>query len=359
MALQEISFEHETVLIFFDENNRDSVLAFRELLYLITDRNTAESSIEELQYFSVNVIANLKFNVFHGDTVAFILGAVAYRDIRTLIEEFDNKNIFWFCNDTTCVQVAQANDIGNLIRGIRTTIPGLTLADLVYLHFYTDIKSDAHGTLYHENSPDMIYNEANSSELMLHFPSSFMEKYRTALFFQGKILSEPEDFQIKQIEQWIEHICKIDPVLYEYADDFIENNNRGMETFFDMNQATISTALYLGSILFSNISREYMNVYRESSFPVQLKKFPQYSVVAINYSRATKDIFLYGVDEYELGLLFWYDNRHMHYKIYRLGANPDKFISCKTIAESFGGHGSYSEGTFSTWDSTLIFESVF
>lgn len=359
MKLEEISFGRDTVVIFHG-NDRDSVLAFRELIYFLTDKNVLASNIDELAFYSIDAAHVINYDVYvhNGDVMVFFVGSVEYSEIHRAIHTFGKDHVTWFCNDDTSVQVAQANDIGNTILGIRTTILGLTLADLVYLYFYTDIRSDAHGTLYHKENPDIIYNNANSSELMLQFPPSFMEKYRNSLFFQGKILSEPEDYQIKQIEQWIEHICKIDPVLYEYADDFIDNNNRGMEALFEMTEPTMATALYIGSILFSNTSREYMDVYKDSAFKAALKKFPEYSVVAINYSRATKDIFLYEVDDYELGLLFWFDGFRMNYEIYRLGANPDKFISCKTIAESYGGRGSTDKGSFKTIDSTLVFEPV-
>jgi hypothetical protein len=38
----------------------------------------------------------------------------------------------------------------------------------------------------------------------------------------------------------------------------------------------------------------------------------------------------------------------MWYKVWRMGKEPDKHISCKKIAEAYGGHGTDNYGEFKT-----------
>jgi hypothetical protein len=72
-------------------------------------------------------------------------------------------------------------------------------------------------------------------------------------------------------------------------------------------------------------------------------------VIAINTSDADVMTFINGHvwDKYHLGISFSY-NGNMWYKVWRLGYEPSKHITCRKIAEAYGGHGSENYGEFKT-----------
>jgi hypothetical protein len=86
-----------------------------------------------------------------------------------------------------------------------------------------------------------------------------------------------------------------------------------------------------------------------SAYKACLRKCEHLKVLAINVPDCDATTFINGRvwAGYHLGISFSY-NGNMWYKIWRMGLEPDKHISCRKIAEAYGGHGSDTYGEFKT-----------
>jgi hypothetical protein len=87
----------------------------------------------------------------------------------------------------------------------------------------------------------------------------------------------------------------------------------------------------------------------QNSYKGCLRKSEHLKVIAINTSDADATTFI-NVNvwnDYHLGIAFSY-NGNMWYKVWRLGYEPSKHITCRKIAEAYGGHGTENYGEFKT-----------
>ena len=89
--------------------------------------------------------------------------------------------------------------------------------------------------------------------------------------------------------------------------------------------------------------------FKNFGFLGKLRKADDFDLVAINqpisgaWNFSREEIF----NNYHIGVEFCFNGR-MHYRIYRLGKDPNRYVPIRKIAESFGGSGNDRVGNFQT-----------
>lgn len=114
----------------------------------------------------------------------------------------------------------------------------------------------------------------------------------------------------------------------------------------------IDKLLSEGAIVLRYVNSDNTTNCQKAAFPVKIRKFESFKCIAINTVDRSSMIFDSIKDQYEIGLVFNYEEdgikRRMNCSIYRLEMNPDKDIDVSFIAKSFGGGGHHDAAGFTT-----------
>ena len=89
-------------------------------------------------------------------------------------------------------------------------------------------------------------------------------------------------------------------------------------------------------------------------YPAGSKKLP-YKIIALNTAKHSSMVFDSVKNDYEIGIVFTYNEYGTTYSIYRLKLNPEKDIDCSYIAKTYGGGGHHDAAGWTTPTRNLLF----
>ena len=119
-------------------------------------------------------------------------------------------------------------------------------------------------------------------------------------------------------------------------------NNITLEDFF------LDNIIEAGEAINEYNKKKYAKLVKNNAYeavavwyPAGCRELP-YKIIALNSSERTSMVFETVKNQYELGVVFSYNEYGTTYSIYRLGLNPDKDIDCSYIAKTYGGGGHHN-----------------
>lgn len=317
---------------------------------------TPDYTVDNVIYTPVNFDSRIKHET--GDcknvqTLCLVGFTPRIGDMESLITSVGINNIYWFDYNASNIERYEKYFVGRneQIKGLR--VPEVfSSAELAYLYFVYDAHVpmnpiNGRPTLNHLYTKGLTEDD-NFSVVNVTVDS----QYKKVLELFPWLLKKIGDYTtLRDISnETIDFKCWFetrnnDFDNEDFYDMFLDNEFLLDGASFDMIYNTIMTDGEINRIC---LSRQNIRNLTRYSYECKLRKFEDIKCIAINHPLVQSDIFRMYENDYELGIIYCNLNDHMVYSIHRLKANPNKYINCKYIAESFGGIGRENQGCFST-----------
>ena len=301
-----------------------------------------EKNINDIEYIEANYTFNPLEPFYHKDLSNSLIFIVDYStSVEAMVCLFRNvtvkeRNIVWIDHHISAI-----DKFSRLYPKIHN-IPGLRCSDefcgaeLAYLYLYENVKNvsrDPFTPSYIKDSREVT--RKNLTDLIQESSMSTLSIVGDYDTFRSNVLTNAHAFHL---------------YFRTYCPEF-KNSNECTEFFnIVLNKDNLDDIIRDGKIMKDYVDANNKFILDTIGCKSILRKFEDIEIIAVNTNMKNSTVFDSVKDDYEVGIVYHYNAKigRMLYSLYRLNKNPDRFISCAKIAESFGGGGHERSAGFST-----------
>ena len=353
------NWENIKRVVIFHTSDMDSIFATRiayeniRLKYNITDITLTDiTTLYPVPAVAVNPTDDLM--------VIFIGKVPNMLYVDRTIEMVGPEHVMVLLNNPTYIDYFYNYSFRKEICGLM--IAEVTLYELTYLYFVAGARycdADCFYLILTKNSLTTPVNGKGTEEweyyrkrLVMSASLLINEAFNTAIQnAEVHPVFDPEDDDLNQLTaDYINLYFGMVSVLPSITDsdaDFWKELYLSSDNPDEVTNISVYTTL--GKSCRHMVYKENIREFRDFALLGVIRKYEQYSVVAINQPFSGVNTFIREeiFNKYHIGVEFCFNGR-MHYKIYRLGKDPEHCVPIRKIAEAYGGSGNAYTGTFQT-----------
>ena len=309
--------------------------------YVVKQYCETVREITDIEYIEANYSSNPLQNLYDKDLSNALIFIVDYStSVEAMVCLFRNatvkeRNVIWIDHHISAI------DKFNRLYPRIYNIPGLRISDelcgaeLTYLYLYENVKNISRDPFVPNYIKDS--KEVTRNNLVTLIEESDMSTLG--------IVGDYDTFRVNSEDAQAFHLY-----FRTYCPEFRISNE--CDEFFNivLNKDNLDSILKDGKIMKDYVDSNNKFILDTIGCKSTLRKFEDIEIIAVNTNMRNSTMFDSVKDDYEVGVVYHYNAKigRMLYSLYRLNKNPERFISCAKIAESFGGGGHERAAGFST-----------
>ena len=305
--------------------------------YIAKEYAKNEHNINDIQYIEVNYSSDRLKSLYNKNLTNSMIIIVDYspsiEDIASFFchnKTIKTRHIIWIDHHITAIEkFSRLYPKFYNVPGLRT-VDKICAAELTYLYLYKNIQNVSRDPF----KPSYI-NSSNKENIRYDIPEEMVN------------LATVGDYDTFRVNTKEMHMFNL--YFRTYEPEFKLNEETDNFFKYMLNSDNFDDIIQIGQTMKDYVDSNNKAILRKCGFAGVLRKFEDISCICVN-THMNSTIFDSVKDDYEVGIVFSYDGnkRRMFYTVYRLNMNPDRFISCAKIAESYGGGGHERAAGFST-----------